>query len=308
MMWTGLARKLTVAILVMMLAAAIIFYFLTMPSRLDETVLAEMTNGDAARGERIFHAGGCNSCHAAEGAAGEDKRRLGGGLALQTPFGIFYAPNISPYPENGIGGWSGADFANAMLRGISPQGTHYYPAFPYTSYARMNIADIADLWAYMQTLPLVDQANRRHELPLPFQLRRGIGLWKRIYLSAEPVIAIDESDPQLVLGRYLVEGSGHCGECHTPRNLLGGPDYSRWLAGGAAPEGDGMIPNITPHENGIGDWSAGDIAYSLESGFTPEFDSFGSSMVAVQQNMAALRPEDRAAIAAYLKIIPPVAD
>lgn len=301
-------KKLAAVLVVLAIAAAIAFYVLTIPQRLPAEQTAMMEAGDAERGETLFWAGGCTSCHAAEKAEGDDIFKLGGGLALKTPFGTFHAPNISPDETTGLGSWSGADFANAMMRGVAPDGSHYYPAFPYTSYARMDPADIADLWAFMKTLPAVEQPNQAHELPLPFRLRRGLGLWKTLFLSDEPVVAVDESDEQLLRGRYLVEGPGHCGECHTPRNLIGGMDKSRWLAGGPAPEGDGKIANITPHRDGIADWSASDIAYSLESGFTPEFDSFGSSMVDVQKNMAKLSTEDRDAIAAYLKAIPPVAN
>jgi mono/diheme cytochrome c family protein len=208
--------------------------------------------------------------------------------------------------ENGIGAWTGADFANAMLEGVAPDGSHYYPAFPYASYTRMQPSDVADLWAYMKTLPPVAQANVPHDLPLPFRVRRGVGLWKLLYLSPDPVIAIDTSNEKLALGRYLVEGPAHCGECHTPRNPIGGPQKSRWLAGGPAPDGPGRIPNITPGGRDVKAWSESDIAYYLEAGFTPDFDTVGGSMVEVQKNMARLRPEDRDAIAAYLKAIPAV--
>lgn len=298
-------KRLAAALLVLAIAAAFAFYLLTIPARLDTTRLAGIENGDAARGERIFWAGGCASCHAAASAKGDDRLKLGGGLALSTPFGVFHAPNISPDPKTGIGDWSGADFANAVMKGVSPAGAHYYPAFPYTSYARMNLADIADLWAFTKTLPPVSQANVAHELPLPFRLRRGLGLWKLLYLSDKPVIALNDANPEFERGRYLVEGPGHCGECHTPRNLIGGLDKSRWLAGGPAPEGKGRIPNITADEKaGIGAWSAGEIAYYLETGFTPEFDAVGGAMVEVQENMARLTAGDRDAIAAYLKAIP----
>lgn len=300
-------KRIAAALILFVIAAALAFYVLTRPQRLDETVTASMDAGDAVAGERMFNAGGCASCHAAEGAEGGARLQLGGGLALKTPFGTFHAPNISPDKATGIGNWSGADFANAMMRGVSPQGTHYYPALPYTSFARMKTGDVADLWAYMKTLPPVDQTNLPHDLPFPFNVSRGLGLWKRLYLSTEPVIAIDETNPHLVLGRYLVEGPAHCGECHTPREITGGVDKSRWLGGGPAPEGDGRIPNITPSDDGIGSWSVSDIAYYLESGFTPEFDSVGGAMVEVQRNMARLTPEDREAIATYLKAVPPVA-
>ncbi|MCB1449574.1 MAG: c-type cytochrome [Nitratireductor sp.] len=297
-------KRLAAALVIMAIAAAVIFWVLTMPQRLDATVTANADAGDAARGERMFNAGGCASCHAAKGAKGDDRLKLGGGLALETPFGTFHAPNISPDRQTGIGAWSGADFMNAMLRGVSPEGEHFYPAFPYTSYARMQPEDIADLWAYMKTLPVVEQANLDHQLPLPFRMRRGLGLWKMLFLSDQPVVAIASGDDQLVLGRYLVEGPGHCGECHTPRNLIGGPDTSRWLSGGPAPEGNGKIPNLTAGAGGIGSWSVKDIAYYLESGFTPEFDAVGGTMVEVQENMARLPASDRDAIAAYVKALP----
>ncbi|MCC2097297.1 MAG: c-type cytochrome [Hyphomicrobiales bacterium] len=305
-------KRFAVALVILAIAAAAVFFWLTAPSRLPAEMLAGIDKGDAVAGERIFHAGGCTSCHGdpkQEGAETADATgpMLGGGLALKTPFGTFHAPNISPDPQTGIGKWSGQDFANAMMRGVSPSGEHLYPAFPYTSYARMKPGDVADLWAYLKTVPAVSRPNAPHELSFPFTVRRGLGLWKLLFLSSDPVIAIDESDEQLVLGRYLAEGPGHCGECHTPRNLIGGLDKAHWLGGGPAPEGGGKVPNITPDPSGIGSWSAEDIAYALESGFTPEFDSLGSSMADVQRNMAKLTAVDRQSIAAYLKAVPPVA-
>lgn len=282
------------------------FWWLTQADRLDASVLAELGAGDAVRGERIFWAGGCASCHARPKAEGDARLELAGGLTLNTPFGVFIPPNISPDPRDGIGGWSLEDFANAMMRGVAPDGSQLYPSFPYTSYARMRPADIADLYAFMKTLPAVSGKTAEHQLQFPFSLRRGVGLWKLVYLSDAPVIALDADAPEsLELGRYLVEGPGHCGECHTPRDLAGGVEKTRWLSGAAAAEGDGVVPNITSGEGGIGDWSAADIASYLETGFTPEFDTVGGAMVEVQRNMARLRPEDRAAIAAYLKAVPP---
>jgi mono/diheme cytochrome c family protein len=284
------------------------FWALTIPRGLSAAEIAALPEGDATRGEVVFHAGGCTSCHAAPGATGADKLRLAGGLRLNTDFGTFVVPNVSPDPTDGIGVWSLGDFADAMLRGVSPEGAHLYPSFPYTSYARMTHQDVADLWAYLGTLPPVPGATAPNELAFPYNLRRGIGLWKLLYLSDAPVIAVDEADPVLLRGRYLVEGPGHCAECHTPRDLAGGLEASRWLAGGPNPDGEGRIPNITGGAGGIGDWSAADIAYYLETGFTPDFDSVGGSMVAVQANMALLPPEDRAAMAAYLKAVPPQDD
>jgi len=299
-------RQLGVAAIVLAAVGAAGFWFLTAPQRIGAQEVATLGSGDAARGERIFYAGGCTSCHAKPGAQGDEALQLAGGLELKTPFGTFVAPNISSDPNDGIGAWSAEDLANAMLKGTSPDGSHFYPAFPYASYARMQPSDIGDLHAFMKTLPAVAGKAPDHQLGFPFNIRRGLGLWKLLFLSDEPVVALpaDASDA-VKLGQYLTEGPGHCGECHTPRNAIGGTDKGRWLAGAVAAEGEGKVPNITSGEGGIGDWSENDIAYFLESGFTPEFDTVGGSMAAVQRNMAKLRPEDREAIAAYLKAVPP---
>ena len=261
----------------------------------------------AQRGERLFWLGGCASCHAASDD-GEAALRLGGGEALETPFGTFHPPNISPDPGDGIGRWSLADFANAMQRGVSPDGRHYYPAFPYNSYVNMTRQEVADLFAYLKTLPPVAGRAPEHELPFPFNIRRGVGLWQLAFLGEGPIAPLAPDAPDLARqGQHLVEGLGHCGECHTARGLsgLGDLDASRWLAGARAPEGEGGVPNITPAGD-TGDWSAEEIAEYLETGFTPDYDSVGGLMVAVQKNMAHLPDEDRQAIAAYLKALPPV--
>jgi mono/diheme cytochrome c family protein len=282
------------------------FWLLTEPRRLDQTTLAALGVGDPGRGERIFWAGGCTSCHARPKSEGDVRLELAGGMALITTFGTFVPPNISSDPQDGIGAWSVEDFANAIMRGVAPDGSHYYPSFPYTSYARMRASDVADLYAFMKTLPAVSGQAPAHELSFPFNIRRGLGLWKLLYMDDAPVVALaPDASEQVALGRYLVEGPGHCGECHTPRNVIGGSDKSRWLSGAVAAEGEGVVPNITGGEGGLGGWSAGDIATYLDTGFTPDFDSVGGSMVEVQRNMARLRPEDREAIAAYLKAIPP---
>ncbi|QND54165.1 c-type cytochrome [Phyllobacterium sp. 628] len=286
-----------------MIAGGAGFWFLSVPVRIDPAKLAAARPGDLKRGESVFWAGGCASCHAAPGATGDARLVLAGGHELVTPFGTFVTPNISP-SDQGIGKWAFEDFANAMQAGVSPDGRHFYPAFPYTSYARMQVQDIADLYAYLKTLPPSDNVAGPHKLGFPFNIRRGIGLWKRLYLSPEPVLAIADASDAIKRGQYLVEGPGHCGECHTPRNAIGGLDKTRWLAGAKAPEGKGVVPNITGGEGGIDNWSAKDISYALESGFTPDFDSLGGSMTDVVQNMAHLDPADREAIAAYLKAIP----
>jgi mono/diheme cytochrome c family protein len=295
---------IALALAALMVLAGGTAWVVSQPTPLDASELAALPEGDPERGERMFWASGCASCHAREGATGDDLLELAGGLALETDFGTFVAPNISMHPQDGIGGWSVEDFANAMMRGVSPDGSHYYPAFPYTSYARMDPADVSDLHAFMQTLPEVEGRAPEHDVGFPFNIRRGLGLWKALYLDDAPAVELDGADDQVARGQYLVEGPGHCGECHTPRDFMGGTDPGRWLAGAPSMEGRGRIPNITPSSDGIGSWSEFEIAAFLESGFTPDFDSAGGRMAMVVRNMANLADEDREAIAAYLKAIP----
>src|SRR5690606_14408204 len=212
-------KRLAAGLIAVAVAGAAVFWWLTAPERLGDAELAALREGDADAGRRIFFAGGCASCHAAPRAEGDDRFNLGGGVRLVTAFGTFVAPNISQHPRDGIGQWSVADLANAMLKGVSPRGEHYYPAFPYTSYARMRPQDVADLYAFLKTLPAVEGRAGQHELSFPFTLRRGIGLWKRLHLDPAPVVRLAADAPEAVrLGAYLVEGPGHCGECHTPRD------------------------------------------------------------------------------------------
>ncbi len=298
-------RRLAVIAVALALLGGAAFWLLTEPKPLSAAEVPDRP-GDPAKGELLFWAGGCASCHAAPGAKGDDKLILSGGEPIVSPFGTFHPPNISPDKQHGIGSWSTLDFVNAMKRGLGPGGEHLYPSFPYTSYQRMAVADIVDLKAYLDTLPPVATDSPQHELPFPFGIRRGLGLWKLLYLDG----ATFEPDPtksdEINRGAYLVEGPGHCNECHTPRNALGALDFSRHLAGAPNPSGKGFIPNITGGKGGIGDWSAEDIENFLETGMTPDFDSVGGTMVEVQENMARLPASDRAAIAAYLKDLPPI--
>ena len=291
-------KRLAIAIaLVALLMLSMLL--ITHPVALTVDALPQHT-ANLSNGERMFLVGGCASCH----SSADKQLELGGGLAMKTPFGEFRVPNISPDPGSGIGRWTLLDFVNAMQMGISPDGRHYYPAFPYSSYSRMSVEDLIDLKLYLDTLPAIQTRSKEHSLKFPWNMRMGIGLWKVFNLDTTNVIPVPVDDEQLVLGRYLVEGPGHCGECHTSRDWTGGINKSRWLAGAPNPDGEGEVPNITPHENGLADWSESDIEYYLASGFTPDFDTVGGSMVKVQENIARLSAEDRAAIAAYLKNTP----
>jgi mono/diheme cytochrome c family protein len=277
------------------------FWFITVPTSIPAKALGEYIP-NPSNGRTIFYAGGCASCHAVPGQP--DRTRLGGGLALKSPFGTFYVPNISSDPTNGIGAWTEAQFTTALVKGTSPIGQHYYPALPYTSYEHIRIEDIRDLLAYLKTLSPVRGKVRDHDLPFPFNVRRTLGIWKLLFLDGEPFRPDLTRSGAWNRGAYLVNGPGHCAECHSPRNPLGGIIPNQRFAGGPHPEGKGWIPNITQY--GLGKWSEQDIAYLLETGATPEGDFVGSSMKEVVDNISQLSPEDRAAIAVYIKSLPPV--
>ena len=287
-------RRFFRLILILILIGGGLFWFLTRPSPLPETALDGLV-ADPAHGALVFHAAGCASCHASPGAEGEATLILAGGQSFPSPFGSFLAPNISPDPAHGIGDWSALDLANAMTRGVSPEGAHYFPAFPYTSYTRASLQDVVDLHAYLAALPPSATPNQPHDVGFPFNIRRNLGGWKLLFFKEGWVTTADS--PEIERGRYLVEALGHCGECHTPRNALGGSDYGQWLAGAPDPSGKGKVPDIRPGPLG---WSAQDLAYYFETGFTPDYDSAGGHMAHVVQNLAKLPAEDRAAIAAYL--------
>ncbi|ESR24845.1 c-type cytochrome [Lutibaculum baratangense] len=296
-----IARALLALAAVAVVIAAAALFWLSRPV----SVAAEDLPGhqpDPANGEFVFWASGCASCHIAPGS--DQRTLLAGGVELETPYGVFRAPNISPDPEHGIGGWSMAQFVSAVKYGTAPDGHHYYPAFPYASYHKMRVEDVMDLKAFLDTLEPSDNDVAGNVLSFPYNIRRGLGLWKLRYLSEDPVVEDLPDDPAVRHGQYLVEAMGHCGECHTARDGAGGMLPSIWLAGAPNPEGEGMVPNITPHPQGLADWSEGDIAYALETGLTPEFDSLGGSMAEVVRNQSRLADDDRRAIAAYLKAIP----
>jgi len=305
-------RRALLALFVILVAGLAAFYLLTIPVTVPAAALPEHAP-DLANGKYLFTAGGCAECHAAplEGCDDlkiKDSEKLTGGRCLNTPYGTFHVPNISPDKETGIGRWTTLDFVNAMKRGIAPDGTYLYPAFPYTSYQRMTYEDLIDLKAYLDSLPAVKSDVPPSKLRFPYSIRRGLGLFNRLYVDGKSFTPDADASAKINRGAYLVRGPGHCAECHSSRNLLGGIVKESEFAGAPSLEDRGSSPNITPSEDGIGDWSEDDIAYLLETGNTPDFDVIGETMAPVQRNMAKLAPEDRAAIGAYIKSLPPRPD
>jgi mono/diheme cytochrome c family protein len=262
-----------------------------------------------ANGETMFNIGGCSSCHAVPNNDPEkvDRTRLGGGLALKSPFGVFYAPNISSDARDGIGNWSEANFVTALWKGTSDHGTNLYPAFPYTSYRYMQLDDVRDLFAYLKTLPPVPGRSHRHELSFPFNERRLLGIWKLLFLGDGRFVPDPSKSAQYNRGAYLVNGPGHCAECHSPRNVLGGIIESQRFAGGPSPDGSDWVPNITPVGLQRDDekWSDKDIASFLDGGMMPSGDFAGGAMAEVIRSTSLLSLEDRAAIASYVAALPP---
>ncbi len=295
-------RKLSILAAVTVVSALVVYWWLTMVPVEVSNLPTSTYTADLASGKTTFDIGGCSSCHAVPKQ--DDRTKLGGGLALASPFGIFYAPNISPDPIDGIGRWTEAEFVAAVRDGASPRGEHYFPAFPFAAYHQAKISDIRDLFAYLKTLPPVSGKVRDHDVPFPFNVRRNIGIWKMLFMPDEPFKPDAARSAQWNRGAYLVNTLGHCAECHSPRNFLGGIVAAQRFAGGPAPEGKGWVPNIT--QKGLADWSEKDIAYFLETGTLPDGDSVGGSMVNVIRNTSQLSDDDRMAIATYVKSLPAV--
>ncbi len=259
----------------------------------------------AERGAYLFSAGGCAGCHTDvknKGAVGA------GGRELKTPFGTFYGPNITPDPDQGIGRWSDVDFMRALRDGVSPQGTHYFPVFPFTSFTKIADADMRDLKAYLFSLPPSPKPRRPHDVGFPFNLRVVQYFWKLLFFDRGAFVADAVRSAELDRGAYLVEALGHCGECHTPRNRFGAGDRSLAYAGTRdGPDGT-KTPNITPdHETGIGEWSVGDLTDLLKTGMTPAGDFVGATMAEiVRETTGKLTDRDLKAMVTYLRALPPI--
>jgi len=261
--------------------------------------------GSADRGKVLFAlAAGCG-CHTPkDGPIGA------GGDEIPTPFGKFYGPNITPDLETGIGRWTDDHVAAAIRDGWSRDGHAESPVMPYYRYAGMADADIADLIAYLRSLPPVHRPNRtaEGELPLARWAYRG---WRLLFFRAPPRPA-SVPPAGVERGHYLADHVSICGDCHTPRNRFGAPNHAMYLAGTAhGPDGD-PVPNITPDKTGIADWDAGDIINVLSMGMLPDFDNVQGAMADVinghgggpgYQNAPA---SDLQAIAEYLKTVPPI--
>lgn len=289
-------RRLALSLAIVAVSLAMVGIVVTAPKSVPGTSLPPHTP-DLENGRIMFEAGGCASCHVTPGQKNRDL--LGGGLALKTRFGAFYPPNISPDPDAGIGRWSEADFVTAMHEGTSPSGANLYPVFPYTSYARMRIADVRDLFAYLKTLPPAPRPSRPQEPAFPYGFRPLLGIWKFLYFKPIVFAPDPAQPPEWNRGAYLVDAPGHCAECHSPRDFLGAIVAGRRFTGGRTPDGKGKVPSITQANLDI--WSVKDVETLLATGETPDGDTVGATMMEVVDNTKRLPPEDRHAIAVYVK-------
>ncbi len=265
---------------------------------------AAQTNADqVSRGAYLVSAGGCTTCHTEKKGV-----PFSGGRALKTPFGTFFSPNITADSKTGIGAWTDDDFVRALRDGVRPDGAHYFPVFPYTTYTRMTRADALAIKAYLFSLAPVSKPNKDHAVGFPFRWRFLQTGWKLLFFQAGELIPDTSRSAEWNRGAYLVEALSHCGECHTPRNVFGGLDREMWLAGTAdGPEGE-IAPNITPDKaTGIGKWSEADIVQLFKIGFKPNFDDVQGSMAeAVEDGLKHLTDADLKAIATYLRALPPI--
>ena len=254
--------------------------------------------GDAKRGAYTAKLAGCIGCHTDTKPGATP---YAGGRALHTPFGVFYGPNITPHKDAGLGAWSEADFTRALRQGERPDGAHYFPAFPYASFTAMSDSDIKDLWAFLKSLPPVNKPNKEHDLKFPFGWRFLVTFWKWMFFGASAQTTTAQVTPEVQRGAYIARALAHCGECHTPRNFLGGSKSAQWFAGAKLPEG--WAPNLTPTR--LKKWSDADLKSYLQTGMTPDSDVAAEPMNEVITNTTSqLNPADMAALIAYLRTVP----
>jgi mono/diheme cytochrome c family protein len=293
--------RLIVIVLLVLLGGGLIWLLVPWPPSPREIT----ETGDPKRGEYVLYLSGCVACHTDSKNGG---KFLAGGRALETPFGTFYTPNITPDPKSGIGGSSTGDFVAAMTEGIGPGGHPLYPAFPYPSYTRMTEQDLVDLKAYLDTVEPVDDQVPGHQLRFPYGFRPALKIWRLLFFRSGTFQPDPSKSDSWNRGAYIVNGPGHCGECHTPRKALGAPELDRFLAGTRAGPYGKAVPNITPNkDSGIGTWSKTDVTFALQTGILPNGDVLGGAMAEeIKDATSHWSAEDRAAVAEYLLSLPPL--
>jgi mono/diheme cytochrome c family protein len=269
----------------------------TLPDDASETLV---------RGAWLYQTASCVGCHSPPFS---DAEHLGGGRDLPTVFGTFYAPNISPHPDHGIGGWSEDDFVRAMRHGRAPDGHRYWPTFPYMAYTQLTDDDLHALWVYLQAGAPSEHRPPDHEVRLPYRLPGLLALWRAVAFRPGPLPELPDADPVVARGRYLVHAVSYCDQCHTPRNRLGVLNRRHTLAGGANPGKGDVHPNLTPDPtHGLGSWSLEAVAHYLATAEPPDGQGPPEDDIMaekVRDSFSRYDDDDRLAIAAYLASLPP---
>lgn len=251
--------------------------------------------GRVSEGTHLLQTSGCFACHTNVNEDGDD---YAGGPPLESPFGVFFAPNITSSKEYGIGDWDIVRFERAVRQGVNQHDQSYYPAFPYMSYRSLTDQDVADLFVALKSVEPVEVSSQDHDIGFPFNIRLGLKPWRWMFSSVKP-IAIDQSTAE-GRGRYLVDAVAHCGECHTPRNSIGAP-IAPYLGGADLKPNGGWAPAIVGQALLQMDWTEDDLMYFLFDGMLPDGDYAGGSMVEViDHGTSVMSVEDRTAIAKYL--------
>ena len=253
-----------------------------------------------ARGAYLTTAGNCISCHTARGG-----QKYAGGLGIQTPFGTVFTSNLTPDANTGIGSWSSAHFWRAMHNGRSKSGRLLYPAFPYTSYTQVTREDSDAMFAFLRSLPAVNQPNLPNTLRFPFNSQAALAVWRALYFTPGVYQPDTSHTAEWNRGAYLVTGLGHCSACHSPRDALGGIRNSLALGGGLIPMQNWYAPSLaSPHEAGVSDWRRDDIVSLLKNGVVPGASVSGPMAEVVLRSTQHLSPQDLLAMADYLKALP----
>ncbi len=256
----------------------------------------EPTADDISRGQALTEAGGCAACHTADPA-----KPFAGGKRIDTPFGGVYSANLTPDRDTGLGAWSDDDFYRALRFGTAPDGSRYYPAFPYPNFTKLTRQDIAAIRAYLATLAPVQNATRPPELRWPLNYRVVMRGWNWLYFKPGIIMPDQQKSAEWNRGRYLVEGAGHCGACHTPKNMFGADKRDEALSGSLV---HGIV---APRLDGLQSWSVEDVALYLQSGRNGKSHA-GELMAKVAVNSPPKTSDaDARAIAVYLKDLPAAA-
>ena len=301
--WPRLARWLLVAGVIVVLLVALVAWLNVRgeaPVSRDPGAQGPADPATLLRGAYLARAGNCMGCHTAVGGG-----EFAGGLGVDTPFGTVFAPNITPDGKTGIGNWSASEFWRAMHHGRSRDGRLLYPAFPYPSYTKLTRADSDALYAYLRSIKPVQQANKAHQLPFPYNTQAALAVWRAMFFQAGAFEAQPRKGAAWNRGKYLVDALAHCAACHSGRNFLGGTSVNAEFAGGLMPDQAWYAPSLAaPGEAGVQHWPREQVVQLLKSGVSAHAAVSGPMADVVYTSTQYLSDQDLAAMAEYLAAIP----